>query len=83
MQVPAKRRGLHVTLKSLETSSDVPASDMLHTVERVSIAGCCRERYIILCQPAASRWLLRNPFNDNLITLTFQLRGKLLTQSAV
>ena len=33
MQVPAQRRGLHVTLISLETSSEVPASNIF---ERVS-----------------------------------------------
>ena len=31
MQVPAQRRGLHVTLVSLETCSDVPASNVFRT----------------------------------------------------
>ena len=41
-QVPAQRRGLHVTMISLETSSDVIASNMFQTLEYVVTSGCCR-----------------------------------------
>ena len=37
MQVPAQRRGLHVTLVSLETCSDVPASNVISNFELLNM----------------------------------------------